>query len=65
MASTYLTKAADNAANQNIFTLSAWLKPSSNSFNGAFVSFAESSVRPTMSVKTIAANFRLGSIMLM
>ena len=45
MASTYLTKAADNAANQNIFTLSAWLKPASSAFNGAFLSFAESSVR--------------------
>ena len=45
MATTYLTKAADNAASQNIFTLSAWLKSSSDSFNGAFVSFAESSVR--------------------
>ena len=45
MASTYLTKAADNAANQNTFTLSAWLKPTSSAFNGVVLAFRESSVR--------------------
>jgi len=45
MATTYLTKAANNGANQRLFTFSAWVKATSSAFNGVVLAFRESSAR--------------------